>query len=101
MVQVKIEKNGDRVHILMQGHAGSGKPGHDLVCAACSGIAYGLLGWIANSPEHMAVIDVWDVRPGWLELTAQGDGYFLEAVKQAEIGLMQVQKKHPRHVNIV
>lgn len=36
----------------VEGHAQSGEPGHDLVCAAASALAYTLAGNVANMADH-------------------------------------------------
>lgn len=42
MIKVEVKTQGETiVSIISVGHAGAGRPGHDLVCAAISGILLG------------------------------------------------------------
>ena len=46
MIKVVYHRNYHRLTV--EGHAHSGEPGHDLVCAAASALAYTLAGNVAN-----------------------------------------------------
>lgn len=61
MIQVVYHRNYHRLTV--EGHAHSGEPGHDLVCAAASALAYTL----AANVAHMA--DNGQVRIPGMELT--------------------------------
>ena len=50
MIQVVYHRSYHRVTV--EGHAQSGDPGHDLVCAAASALAYTLAGNVANLADH-------------------------------------------------
>lgn len=36
MINAQIQRDGESLTLTVQGHAGAGEPGHDLVCAAVS-----------------------------------------------------------------
>ena len=36
MIRAEIQRDGEALTLTVQGHAGAGEPGHDLVCAAVS-----------------------------------------------------------------
>lgn len=50
MIQVVYHRKFNRLTV--EGHAHSGEPGHDLVCAAVSALAYTLGGNVANMADH-------------------------------------------------
>lgn len=50
MIRVVYHRPFHRLTIV--GHAHSGEPGHDLVCAAASALAYTMAGNVANMAEH-------------------------------------------------
>ena len=50
MIHVIYHRSYNRVTV--EGHAYSGEPGHDLVCAAASVLAYTLAGNVANMKDH-------------------------------------------------
>lgn len=50
MIKVIYHRNYHRVTV--EGHAHSGEPGHDLVCAAASALAYTLAANVANLADN-------------------------------------------------
>lgn len=55
MIEVKYHRKYHRVTI--KGHAGSGEPGHDLVCASASILAYTLASSVMNAEIEKLVRD--------------------------------------------
>ena len=59
---IKITYNRDMPRVTIEGHAGSGEAGHDLVCASVSILAYTLTSFILNVSgagfAHNAVADL-------------------------------------------
>ena len=53
MIQVIYHRNYNRLTVT--GHAGSAEPGHDLVCAAASTLAYTLAANVANMADARQV----------------------------------------------
>ena len=54
MIKVIYYRNYNRVTV--EGHANSGEPGHDLVCAAASTLAYTLAANVANMADNRQLI---------------------------------------------
>ncbi|HSQ90150.1 ribosomal-processing cysteine protease Prp [Romboutsia sp.] len=61
MVNIVVHKKSGKVTIDMEGHAGHGKPGEDIVCAGVSAIIQsallGLEEISKNYPEHVRYIE--------------------------------------------
>ncbi len=89
------ESGEDTLRLTVSGHAGYGDGGADIVCAAVSGIFYALAGYLANS-EFKANIRA--ARSGFADIECSRGGE--EAMKQACIGLLQIQLSYPGTVNV-
>jgi len=48
---IRIIHDSDKNCVTIEGHAGSGEPGHDLVCASASILAYTLASFVINAKE--------------------------------------------------
>jgi uncharacterized protein YsxB (DUF464 family) len=63
MIKVVYSRNSHRVTI--EGHAGSGEKGHDLVCASVSILAYTLASFVQNTGEARQADNIkTDLRDG-------------------------------------
>lgn len=70
MIQVTYHRNYHRVTI--EGHAHSGEPGHDLVCAAASALAYTLAANVANMADNGHVrLESMELSPGKAEISCK------------------------------
>ena len=70
MIQVVYSRNYNRLTI--EGHAHSGEPGQDLVCAACSALAYTMAANVANMETLGQVRDVIvKLEPGKAEISCR------------------------------
>lgn len=68
MIQVTYHRAYHRLTV--EGHAHSGEPGHDLVCAAASTLAYTLAANVANMADNGQVREpVMDMQPGKAEIS--------------------------------
>lgn len=68
MIQVTYYRKYHRLTV--EGHAHSGEPGHDLVCAAASALAYTLAGNVANLAANKQVREpVTNLEPGKAEVS--------------------------------
>ena len=56
-------------HLTVQGHAGHGQPGQDIVCAAASALVYALAETLAETGRLAGL----DIRKGYAEVTGRGD----------------------------
>ena len=59
MIHIKFYRSGDRVHMDVQGHAGTGQNGADLVCAAATMLTYTL----AQAVQFLSENDKLEERP--------------------------------------
>lgn len=97
MIRVNYAKDGDRHKLSVQGHAGHGPPGGDIVCAGVSALSYALLGYLlqAECPVVEAKADSGDL------LLICEDGEMVRgAFDMALMGYLQIAKKYPRNVDV-
>ena len=67
MIEAVYYRSNHRLTV--EGHAHSGEPGHDLVCAAASALAYTLAGNVANMADNGQVrAPVMKLEPGMAEV---------------------------------
>lgn len=61
MIRIRVERNddGQPTRILITGHANSGPRGHDLVCAAVSGVTF-----MVNAMEQMTGVQMHQPNDG-------------------------------------
>ena len=68
MIQAVYYRKYNRLTV--EGHAKSGEPGHDLVCASASMLAYTLSANIANMADHGQVrVPILKLNPGNAEVS--------------------------------
>ena len=89
---MRTEKNGVRLEVI--GHSNHGEPGEDIVCAAVSGIVYGLCGYLGNFCVESLKKCILD--PGHA-LIVCGDGC-AEAMKHTYIALLQIAISYPERL---
>ena len=99
MIQVKASSDGGRYRFRMEGHA-EYNPGNDIVCAGASAIAYSLLGYLHNAPEHIEVVEELIEESGLVSIRLQGDETLSHAFDMAVIGLMQIAVKYPENISV-
>lgn len=62
---IKVIYDRDKTRVTIEGHAGSGEKGHDLVCASVSILAYTLASFVQNMKEAKQVYNPkTDLREG-------------------------------------
>ena len=70
MIKVTYHRNFHRVTV--EGHANSGEPGHDLVCAGVSALAYTLAANVAHLADNGHVrIESMELSPGKAEISCK------------------------------
>ena len=79
MIQVTYYKAYNRVTV--EGHAQSGVPGHDLVCAGASTLAYTLAANVGHLEEKAYVMDaVVTLEPGKAEISCRPKNKYMAIV---------------------
>lgn len=79
MIQVVYYRNYHRLTV--EGHAHSGEPGHDLVCAAASALAYTLAANVANMADNGRVRNPGlEMGPGKAEISCNPVSRFKNTV---------------------
>ena len=87
---IRVRMGPDRLRIL--GHAGYGRRGEDIVCAAVSALAYALIG-VLQEQEKIRELTV---RPGYIEVAAAGS--FPGAMELVRCGIGQLAHQYPQYV---
>jgi len=98
MTEVVARDSAGRISLRMEGHAGF-NPGNDPVCAACSALAYALMGYIINAQDVREVYAL-DVATGHVRIEASGGRELAGAFECAVIGLQQLAAQYPKNVSV-
>lgn len=98
MIEITIQRGGGRYELRVKGHAGY-NPGNDIVCAGCSAVVYSLMGALRNAPEHLDSLTT-DAERGHAWVYCEGDAVVGALYRMAEIGLRQIARTHPEHVQV-
>ena len=102
MIQVTYYKQYNRVTV--EGHAGSGPEGHDLVCAAVSALALTLAGNVSHMEAQEAVYSVVvDLKEGNAEIQCTPYRRYKESVSQIYraicVGFELLATKYPNNIS--
>ena len=102
MIQVNYYKQYNRVTV--EGHAGSGPEGHDLVCAAVSALALTLAGNVSHMEAQEAVYDVVvDLNEGNAEIQCTPYRRYKDSVSQIYraicVGFELLATKYPNNIS--
>ena len=102
MIHVTYYRQYNRVTI--EGHAGSGPEGHDLVCAGASAIALTLAGNVAYMEAHEAVRNVIiDIKEGNAEIQCTANRRYKDSVEQIFraicVGFELLATKYPENIS--
>lgn len=96
MIAVKVWIRRDEYFFKMDGHA----TGDDIVCAACSAIAFSLLGYLVNNSGDIKRVFEMNSDYGKVNIWLRGTKMIKPAFEMAYIGLAQIAKKHPDKILI-
>ena len=97
MIKAKFSRCEDGyIRLQIDGHAGYGEEGDDIVCAAVSGIFYSLCGYLSNFCSEGTSLD--RLSSGCADVSCGQDGE--EAMKLACIGIWQISLTYPGYVEV-
>lgn len=102
MIQVTYYRRYNRVTV--EGHAGSGPVGHDLVCASASALALTLAGNVSYMEAQDAVRDVViDLKEGNAEIQCKANRRYKDSVEQIYraicVGFELLATKYPENIS--
>ena len=102
MIQVTYYKQYNRVTV--EGHAGSGPEGHDLVCAAVSALALTLAGNVSHMEAQETVYSVVvDLKEGNAEIQCTPYRRYKDSVSQIYraicVGFELLATKYPNNIS--
>lgn len=102
MIQVTYYRQYNRVTV--EGHAGSGPEGHDLVCAAASALALTLAGNVSYMQAQEAVYDVViELKEGNAEIQCTPYRRYKDSVSQIYraicVGFELLATKYPENIS--
>ena len=96
MIKARFYRDGERLRMTIDGHAGYGRLGNDIVCAAVSGIFYALVGYLRSFKRDMT--EICAVEYGHADIIC--DSECEEALKLACMGIYEVALTYPDHVKV-
>ncbi len=105
MVKIFMSLSRERLSLAMQGHAGCGENGTDLVCAACSILAHTLCKMVEDGArkEMFYAPPTTHIASGeaLIVCTPRADFYeeMLHAYYMAQIGFDLLQREYPNHIH--
>ena len=106
MVRVMLSLSRERLSLVMQGHAGCGAMGSDLVCAACSILAHTLCRMVQNGVEKgmFYALPTTHISSGnaIVNCTPRAEFYeeMLHAYYMAQVGLSLLQREYPESIEL-
>ena len=100
MIRVRYRRAGGEHRLTVVGHADYDHHGKDIVCAGCSGVVYALLGFL-HDHEGADLRLTASVESGQTLIHWRGGETAVEAAFQmALIGLAQIARRYPGHVQV-
>ena len=96
MTRAYIESENGRYLLALSGHA----TGDERVCAAISGLAYALAGYLENAEEHVSEVYTRKLEPGRVLLHVRGDACVRAVWELCTIGLLQLEKAYPGLISV-
>ena len=98
MIKVRYTETNNRItHIRVQGHAESGEPGHDLVCAAVSAVTIGALNALKEEDAYDINIDNGYVQVFLIGEPNAHDDIVLETLL---ISLQTIVESEPEYISL-
>lgn len=92
MTRATYEKGDGEYRLTLEGHAGYGPHGADIVCAAASILGQALLAWLGDRVQDVCMED------GRFSVAAQGGADVEAAFEVAAAGLALLGEGYPQNV---
>lgn len=107
MIEARFKAKDGVLSFSMEGHAGSGAPGHDLVCSAASVLVY-TAAQIVSIMHHDGKLECkpvlkLDSGDSLIEIRPKADYYdeALYTLYHSEVGLLLIQNRYPEFVRVI
>lgn len=107
MIEAKFNASDGVISFRMEGHAGSGAPGHDLVCSAASVLVYTAAQIVSimhhdGKLERKPVLKL-DSGDSLIVIRPRSDYYdeALYTLYHSEVGLLLLQNRYPEYVRVI
>lgn len=100
MIRAHFAEGGGSYELSIDGHAGYAEHGKDIVCAACSGIAYALLAFLEHFEDEVVEVPGLIVENGRFYILCKGTEKIATAFYMALLGLRKISSQYPDHVSI-
>lgn len=102
MIKISVMRQDDDkiVGLSVEGHAGAGAYGQDIVCAGISALAQSVILGLA---EHLHREITYDVKPGYLSvaLKSEADDLTEATFSVAVLGFREIEKSNPKNVSLI
>lgn len=99
MIDVTMRRHRDEYTFIMTGHAVNAVSGSEIVCAACSSMAYALMGFLLNSREVIHTDEMY-AESGNMRIRVKCTRKVTPAFELIYIGIAQLYKKYPEYISI-
>lgn len=100
MTKVTIWQEKDEHHIKIEGHAGYGEAGNDIVCAGISTLAYTMINELTNLEKH-GVMSSYQLTDGKIHIIFSGDEKIFEPVESVIItGFEMISENFPDNLTL-
>lgn len=97
MIKAHLQIDGSGAALRVSGHAGSGPYGHDLVCAAVSGIVLGGINALEGEKDFRLKVDEGLVELTYVREPSSRDRFVLETIWTQ---LESIDESHPGFIKL-
>lgn len=99
-ISVMRQNDGKIIGLSIEGHAGAGAYGQDIVCAGISALAQSVILGLA---KHLHRDINYDVKPGYLSvaLKEKADDLTEAVFAVAVLGFTEIEKSNPKNVSLL
>lgn len=105
MINITYRCEDGALTIRMRGHSGAAPKGDDLVCAACTALAYTLAQAVFDASEHMEQPPAVELRDGFGKISCRPKTIYLPgmmAIYQAIYrGFEVLATSYPQHITVI
>lgn len=100
MTNISLEESGTDIRITCAGHAGYGRPGEDIVCAAVSVMCQTFGRLCCDSEEKIEIKEFYSEHGMFRVWISDPDGCLLSAVKMLKIAFEGLSEEYPENVHL-
>ena len=100
MIRAYFNEYKGELELTIEGHAEYAEHGKDIICAACSGIAYALLAYLEEHSDEATDVAGPVVDNGHFFVSCKGTENIRAAFHMAALGIRKIATQYPDYVMI-